>query len=133
MKELYYFPVTFTNPFDGSPLYQKKVYCYVFEDENEVCEYYSIYDLSNTCNLTYDAFREFSKKGPLGLEYITAMTFVKMCFYYGPKLLSYTIPEKQCVSLPALQNMAYDLLGAAANAHWAAQAMINKKLTNQSN
>ena len=54
-----------------------------------------------------------------------------MCFYYGPKLLSYTILEKQCVSLPALQKMACDLLGAAANAHWPAQAMINEQKVKQ--
>ena len=126
MKKLYYFPVVCTNPFDGSPPYYEKAYCYVFENEGEARECYDIYNLAAICHLDPEAFQEFSWKED-GSKYITAMAFVEMCFY-SPTLLCHTAFGERCVSLPALQKMAYDLLGAAANAHWAAQAMINKEL-----
>ena len=129
MKELFRFPVVFTNPFDGSPLYHKNVQCIVFEDENEAWECYDILELGQICNLYSKAFQKFFWKEDRP-RYITAMAFVEMCFY-SPNLLSYTTDGERCVSLPALQDMAYDLLDAAANAHWPAQAMINKKLGNQ--
>ena len=125
MKKLYYFPVTFTNPFDDSSLNYERARCYIFEDEGEARECYSIYGLASICHLDLEAFQEFREKDYP--DYITAMAFVEMCFY-SPRLLSYTSVGEQYVSLPALQKMAYDLLGAAANAHWPAQAMINKEL-----
>ena len=126
MKELFRFPVVFTNPFDGSSLSYVRAYCYIFEDEGEARECYDICNLAAICHLDPEAFQEFSWK-EAGSKYITAMAFVEMCFY-SPTLLCHTAIGERCVSLPALQKMAYDLLGAAANTHWAAQAMINKEL-----
>lgn len=125
MKELFHFPVIFTNPFSGNPSYQEKTYCYIFEDEGEAWECYDYLELAKICQLEPDAFHEFCEQDHY--PYITAMAFVEMCFY-SSNLLSYSTNREECVSLPALQDMAIDLLGAAANAHWAAQAMINKEL-----
>lgn len=107
MKELFRFPVVFTNPFSGDPFYGRNAQCYVFEDEGEAWEYYDYLELAKICHLKPDAFYEFCEQ------------------------VSYSTDREECVSLPALQDMAIDLLGAAANAHWPAQAMINEQKVKQ--
>lgn len=128
MTELFRFPVVFTNPFSGDPFYGRNTQCYVFEDEGEAWECYDYLELAKICHLKPDAFYEFCEQDHH--PYITAMAFVEMCFY-SSNLLSYSTDREECVSLPALQDMAIDLLGAAANAHWPAQAMINEQKVKQ--
>ena len=128
MKKLLEFPVAFTNPFSGNYINDTPVYCHIFEDEGEAWECYDYMELAKICHLNPKVFYEFCEKDHP--TYITAMAFVEMCFY-SPNLLSNTTCNTEFITLPALQDMAIDLLRAATNAHWPAQAMINKELKEQ--
>lgn len=128
MKELLRFPVVFTNPFSGNYINDVPVYCYIFEDEGEAWECYDCMELAKICHLNPKVFSEFCEEEHP--PYITAMAFVEMCFY-SSDLLSNITCNTEFITLPAIQDMAIDLLRAAANAHWPAQARINEQRTKE--
>lgn len=121
MKKLFDFPVIFKDPaHDGNPLYPQSVTCHVFDDEGEAWELYRIDELAKVIGLRPEAFDEFAEEDGV---YITAMAFVEMC-YYSRSILSYVRDKQRPLLLINLQEMAVDLLGAAASAHFPAQAKI---------
>lgn len=121
MKKLFDFPVVFSDPaHDGNPLYPQSVTCHVFDDEGEARELYRIDELANVIGLRPEAFDEFAEEDGV---HITAMAFVEMC-YYSRSILSYVKDKQRPLLLINLQEMATDLLGAAASAHFPAQAKI---------
>lgn len=121
MKKLFAFPVAFSDPaHNGNPLYPQPVTCHVFDDEGEAWELYRIDELANVIGLRPEAFDEFAEEDGV---YITAMAFVEMC-YYSRGILSYVKDKQRTPMLVNLQEMAIDLLGAAAAAHFPAQAKI---------
>lgn len=121
MKKLFDFPVVFSDPaHDGNPLYPQSVTCHVFDDEGEAWELYRIDELANVIGLRPEAFDEFAEEDGV---HITAMAFVEMC-YYSRSLLSYVKDKQRPLLLINLHDMAIDLLGAAASAHFPAQAKI---------
>lgn len=121
MKKLFDFPVVFSDPaHDGNPLYPQSVTCHVFDDEGEAWELYRIDELAKVIGLRPEAFDEFAEEDGV---HITAMAFVEMC-YYSRSILSYVKDKQRPLLLINLQEMAIDLLGAAASAHFPAQAKI---------
>lgn len=121
MKKLFDFPVVFSDPaHDGNPLYPQSVTCYVFDDEGEAWELYRIDELAKVIGLRPEAFDEFAEEDGV---HITAMAFVEMC-YYSRSILSYVKDKQRPLLFINLQEMAIDLLGAAASAHFPAQAKI---------
>lgn len=121
MKKLFDFPVVFSDPaHDGNPLYPQSVTCYVFDDEGEAWELYRIDELAKVIGLRPEAFDEFAEEDGV---YITAMAFVEMC-YYSRSVLSYVKDKQRPLLFMNLHDMAIDLLGAAASAHFPAQAKI---------
>lgn len=121
MKKLFDFPVVFSDPaHDGNPLYPQSVTCHVFDDEGEAWELYRIDELAKVIGLRPEAFDEFAEEDG---AHITAMAFVEMC-YYSRSILSYVKDKQRPLLLINLQEMAIDLLGAAASAHFPAQAKI---------
>ena len=121
MKKLFDFPVVFSDPaHDGNPLYPQSVTCHVFDDEGEAWELYRIDELAKVIGLRPEAFDEFAEEDGV---YITAMAFVEMC-YYSRSILSYVKDKQRPLLFMNLQEMAIDLLGAAASAHFPAQAKI---------
>lgn len=121
MKKLFDFPVIFKDPdHNGNPLYPQSVTCHVFDDEGEAWELYRIDELAKVIGLRPEAFDEFAEEDGV---YITAMAFVEMC-YYSRSILSYVRDKQRPLLLMNLQEMATDLLGAAASAHFPAQAKI---------
>lgn len=121
MKKLFDFPVVFSDPaHDGNPLYPQSVTCHVFDDEGEARELYRIDELAKVIGLRPEAFDEFAEEDGV---HITAMAFVEMC-YYSRSILSYVKDKQRPLLLINLQEMATDLLGAAASAHFPAQAKI---------
>ena len=121
MKKLFDFPVVFSDPaHDGNPLYPQSVTCHVFDDEGEARELYRIDELAKVIGLRPEAFDEFAEEDGV---HITAMAFVEMC-YYSRSILSYVKDKQRPLLLINLQEMAIDLLGAAASAHFPAQAKI---------
>lgn len=121
MKKLFDFPVIFKDPdHNGNPLYPQSVTCHVFDDEGEAWELYRIDELAKVIGLRPEAFDEFAEEDGV---HITAMAFVEMC-YYSRSILSYVRDKQRPLLLINLQEMAINLLGAAASAHFPAQAKI---------
>lgn len=121
MKELFAFKVVFSDPtHNANPFLADCVTCHVFDDDGEAWEVYSIPELSKVFGLDPAAFDEFAEEGSV---YITAMAFVEMC-YYSRNLMSYATSTSRLLLYTKLQEVAVELLDAAARAHFPAQAKI---------